>query len=83
MREPGGAGGRTGHGGDEGARSQGGADGSKDRDGSRAWRLEVETGDPHAWVELEAGSPEAADQSTQLTQTEGELRDWQEPAETE
>ncbi len=43
----------------------------------------METGDPHAWVELEAGSPEAADQSTQLTQTEGELRDWQEPAETE
>ncbi len=50
---------------------------------SRAWRLEVETGDPHAWVELEAGSPEAADQCTQLAQTEGELRDWQEPAETE
>ncbi len=50
---------------------------------SRTWRLEVEPGGPHAWVELEAGSPEAPDQSTQLPQTEGELRDWQEPAETE
>ncbi len=50
---------------------------------SRARRLEVETGDPHAWVELEAGSPEAADQNAQLAQTEGELRDWQEPAKTE
>ncbi len=50
---------------------------------SRAWRLEVEPGNLHAWVELEAGSPEAPVQSTLLTQTEGELRDWQEPAETE
>ncbi len=47
---------------------------------SRARRLEVEIGDPHALAELEAGSPEAMDQSAQLAQTEGELRGWQAPA---
>ncbi len=41
---------------------------------SRTRRLEAETGDHHAWAELETGSP-VADQSAEMVLAEGELRD--------
>lgn len=44
-------------------------------------RLESETGSSRQ-AELETGRPEA-DQSTRMVLTEGELRDYQVPAETE
>lgn len=47
---------------------------------SRALRLEVETGEPHAKAELEPGIPDV-NKSAQMALTKGELMNRQTPAE--
>lgn len=57
MREPGGAGGLTGHSGNDRASSQGGAMGQMADVESGSQRLEAENRDPPTTMSLETGSP--------------------------